>query len=142
MKKILIPYDGSDYAFKAVNYALEMVKAHSGIKVTIITVGAIPDFSFYKEYTPDRSRILEAYKKGAETRIKKAVEVFEKEGISVETILATGDPAESIIETVKTQGFDKVIMGTRGLSGVKGMFLGSVSAKIIAMVNVPITLVK
>jgi 2,4-dienoyl-CoA reductase (NADPH2) len=39
------------------------------------------------------------------------------------------DPATGIVELVRHQAFDTIIMGRRGLSGLKRLLLGSVSAK-------------
>jgi nucleotide-binding universal stress UspA family protein len=50
---------------------------------------------------------------------------------SVETILAEGDPANRILQAVEERGVDCVIMGSRGLSDVRAMILGSVSHKVM-----------
>jgi len=47
----------------------------------------------------------------------------------------------TVIDMVNNQGFEKVVMGTRGLSTLSGMLLGSVSSKVLHNVNVPVTLI-
>jgi nucleotide-binding universal stress UspA family protein len=49
---------------------------------------------------------------------------------NIDTRLEGGDPASRILECVDKDGVDCVIMGSRGLSDLKGMFLGSVSHKV------------
>ena len=49
---------------------------------------------------------------------------------NVETLLLDGDPADQLLRGIKDRGVDCVIMGSRGLSDVKGMLLGSVSHKL------------
>jgi nucleotide-binding universal stress UspA family protein len=45
-------------------------------------------------------------------------------------MLADGDPAQSILHLAKERGVDTIVMGSRGLSDIKGLFVGSVSHKI------------
>jgi nucleotide-binding universal stress UspA family protein len=48
----------------------------------------------------------------------------------LQTMLADGDPAQSILHLAKERGVDTIVMGSRGLSDIKGLFVGSVSHKI------------
>jgi len=48
----------------------------------------------------------------------------------VEARIETGDPAERILDCIKSENIDCVIMGSRGLNDLKGLFLGSVSHKV------------
>jgi nucleotide-binding universal stress UspA family protein len=55
----------------------------------------------------------------------------ERSGLeNVDTRLETGDPADSILKCVDVEKIDCVIMGSRGLNDLKGLFLGSVSHKV------------
>lgn len=54
----------------------------------------------------------------------------DKDVASVETILVDGDPADRILRCVDERKVDCVVIGSRGLSDVKGLFLGSVSHKV------------
>ncbi|MDH3663833.1 MAG: universal stress protein [Alphaproteobacteria bacterium] len=49
---------------------------------------------------------------------------------SVQVLLAEGDPAETIVGLAKDRKVDAIVMGSRGLSDIKGLFLGSVSHKV------------
>lgn len=62
----------------------------------------------------------------------------EEQGVSeVSTVLVDGDPADQIIRCAEEQNVDCVVMGSRGLSGIESVFLGSVSHKV--MNRVPCT---
>ncbi len=49
---------------------------------------------------------------------------------SVQTLLADGDPAETITGLARDRKVDAIVIGSRGLSDIKGLFLGSVSHKV------------
>lgn len=49
---------------------------------------------------------------------------------SVETVISYGDAADAILAHAKKEGADLIVLGTRGLSGLKELFLGSVSHKV------------
>lgn len=61
---------------------------------------------------------------------------------SVITVARWGHPAEEIIKQVPKSKPDLVVMGTRGLSSVRGAVLGSVSQKILYSVSCPCLTVK
>ncbi|MEW6695860.1 MAG: universal stress protein [Bacillota bacterium] len=139
--KILVPFDGSDASHNAVQYALKLAKSHSANQITVLTV-ACNDAPFARDFVANPIEVLNACQDFFRNSLNKAKALFEAEGIEVNAVLSDGDAAEVIIETVKAEGFEKVIMGRRGLSGLTGWVLGSVSAKVVANVDVPVTLVK
>ena len=51
----------------------------------------------------------------------------------VSTVLEDGDPVERILACAGTHGADLIVLGTRGLSDLKGMLMGSVSHKVIQL---------
>ncbi|MEG6523766.1 universal stress protein [Desulfotomaculum sp. 1211_IL3151] len=139
--KILIPFDGSEASQNAIRYALKIGKSHRSSDITILTV-ACNDAPFARDYLANPMEAINACKDYFRGSMEKAKALFEQEGINVTTLMETGDPAEVIISKANEGGFDKIIMGRRGLSPLTGWVLGSVSAKIVANVEVPVTLVK
>lgn len=139
--KILIPYDGSQSAQDAVQYALKFAKGHDSTEITLLTV-ACNDAPFARDFIANPMEVLQACQEFFQGSLEKAKSAFVEEGVTVNTIMASGDVAEVIINTVNNGGYDKVIMGRRGLSALKGLVLGSVSSKVLANVEVPVTLIK
>lgn len=135
LKKILVPIDGSEHAHKAVDFAANMaVQNEAGIHLLhVVSPAKIPEeivelaraehvegppTTAYLEFVGNR--ILHE----AERRAK------EKAVSDVETSVMEGDPAEVIIDYAKKGMFDMIVIGSRGLGSVKGLFLGSVSSKV------------
>jgi nucleotide-binding universal stress UspA family protein len=56
--------------------------------------------------------------------------VKSKEVSAVSAMTERGDPVERILECATREGVDLIIMGTRGLSDIKGLLMGSVSHKV------------
>ena len=50
--------------------------------------------------------------------------------LNVEARIENGDPADCILHCIDEEDIDCVVMGSRGLSGIKGLFLGSASHKV------------
>lgn len=67
----------------------------------------------------------------AERVLEEAKYAAEQRGVArVELVTEEGDPPDQILETAKRQGADAIVMGSRGLSDLQGVLLGSVSHKV------------
>jgi nucleotide-binding universal stress UspA family protein len=135
VKKVLVAIDGSEHSLKAVDYAIdvaqkygsEMYLIHIIDKVEIpeelkkyVSVEKIEDPPEYLVFNDIGNRIL-----------KKLKEQAEKSGIKkVHTIIQEGDAAEKITDFARENEIDWIFMGSRGLGGVKGLLMGSVSNKV------------
>lgn len=138
--KILIPYDGSKSAHRALEYVLKMAKSHNSYDITILTV-ACSDFALARGVVFNPNELVSSCQAHFNMSLEKAKAMFEAEGVNVNTLLTGGDPVGIIIDLVNNKGFEKVVMGTRGLSNFSGMLLGSVSSKVLHNVRVPVTLI-
>ncbi len=67
-----------------------------------------------------------------ERLLKNAAELAQKKGAqSPDVILSEGDPAQAILDAAKKVEADLIVLGTRGLSDLRGLLLGSVSHRVI-----------
>jgi nucleotide-binding universal stress UspA family protein len=53
-----------------------------------------------------------------------------------------GNPAEVICKIVEEEGFDLIVMGSRGLSGMESFFMGGVSDKVCRHAVCPVLIVR
>jgi nucleotide-binding universal stress UspA family protein len=65
-----------------------------------------------------------------------------KFGMTVETILEEGDPPKVILYTAKKFNANMIVIGTRGLSQIKELLLGSVSHSVTKHADIPVLVVK
>ncbi|AWR99251.1 universal stress protein [Metallosphaera hakonensis] len=129
--KIVLAYDGSDHAKKALLFTLKLMREVDELYLVSV-VKEIPR-------SPEQV-ILESSKKAEEAldAIKNEIE-----GYKVTTkVLEAPDVASSVIEYCNKIECDLIVSGSRGLTGLKKIVLGSVSNALISKSDVPVLVVK
>jgi nucleotide-binding universal stress UspA family protein len=145
--KILVPYDGSAPSKRAVEYALRIATAVGKPTVIMHLLNvqeadpAVIDF-FRRDAADVAARLVTVRREAGAKLLEPSARTVEDADVRVERTVLLGDPAEVIGSYADNQHCDMVVMGTRGLGPVGGLFLGSVAAKVIQLVKVPVTLVK
>ena len=82
------------------------------------------------------------YDEEGQKALTPAKALLDAAGVSYESKVLVGPVAQSIAEYAKKQNVDTIIMGTRGLGTVTGMVLGSITTKVLSLVDIPVLLVK
>ncbi|NWN82315.1 MAG: universal stress protein [Halomonas sp.] len=130
---ILVPVDGSEHAQKALTVACQLASQDGSTlhllhipeelshETTLVWgVGAI---------AIEASR--EEREEAGKQVVSRAAEAAREQGATrVETVIAQGDPARAILSESRKRGVDAIVMGSRGLSDLKGFVVGSVSHKV------------
>jgi len=137
---ILVPVDGSPSAERAVSHAIELVANGFADTVHLMNVqspvgGVVSTFI-------DQTTISDFHREHGNAALKSARQACEAANIKFQTHIFVGRPAETIGEYAEQIGAKQVVLGTRGHSGVSGTILGSVAQDVVALVKVPITLVR
>jgi nucleotide-binding universal stress UspA family protein len=74
---------------------------------------------------------------------RKDIRAFAKlEQKRLKTKLVTGLPASRIIEVAEKIGASSIVMGSRGQTGLKYLFLGSKAERVVQLAEIPVTIVK
>ncbi|MFQ5975608.1 MAG: universal stress protein [Candidatus Hydrothermarchaeales archaeon] len=124
MKKILVAVDGSEYSNAAVKKAGELAEKF-GSKVTLLNVMK-PLSVFHEEI-----EVVENLQKDeARSILRKSKDILLDMGIDSKTLSKKGDPANEIVDLAKENDVDLVVVGSRGLSGIKMFLLGTVSNRV------------
>ncbi len=136
--KVLVPTDGSSQAMKAVERALELAEKQ-GAQVTLMAV-AYFGADYLEEMPPNiRDRMQEE----AKAALKKAQALFEAKKLPVQTVLMTGlVPANLIIQKAQEGQFDRIVVGSTGMSGLSKVMMGSTAAKVVANAPCEVTVVR
>jgi nucleotide-binding universal stress UspA family protein len=139
MKKILVPTDFSQYADKALNYAVELAKMDASEIVLLHVVDLVEynNFSKYrsliKEYNTSTKKELYYKLNSLKNKITSTFKV------AVSVALYDGDNiAETILYAASANEADLIIMGTQGANGIIQKLFGSKAAHVINRSNVPV----
>jgi nucleotide-binding universal stress UspA family protein len=88
------------------------------------------------------SELIAFAKKEAHDKLEKKVAKGTKEGVDVSHIVTMGNASETIIDTAKKENIDLIVMGSRGLTGMKKIVaLGSVTRNVSEHVRCPVLIV-
>lgn len=144
-KRILVPLDGSDFSFRAAEYAINLAKLTGGEILCLHAIGNLP----YTEYMAPNGltvpRYMQEAKKQTEEWFSQVKSNAAKQGVKVtaaETIFNLPSVAESIINYASEQKADLIVIGTRGRSGLKRLVLGSVASSVVAHAGCPVLVVR
>lgn len=134
-KKILIPVDGSEKASLAAHQAAELASI-LGSEVTLFHVAPILPVDRF------RSIVLEESRTQGKELLEQTKKELDKFNIQIDTDMVPGHPADAICLKARVDKYDLIIMGSRGLSGVKGYLMGSVSSAVTRYAPCPVLVVR
>ncbi len=142
--KVLLPSDGSITAAKAAAYAARLMKLNPDMKLDVLVV--LPEKEGLvgtKNQTKDTFETIDgAIEAKGKDILENTLRIFANEGQNVQGFIEKGDPAAVIIAFAGRGAYDHIIMGSRGVSELRGTAIGSVSHKVIHEANCRVTLVK
>lgn len=127
IKQILVAVDGSDRSQNVVKQALEMARAFEAKILILYVRPKIHDYIGQPYY----QQILDKQMLQADLVVEPHKQTLENSDVEYEVLILEGEPAEMIQEAATIEKCDLIVMGTRGLSNIQGMALGSVSHKVL-----------
>jgi nucleotide-binding universal stress UspA family protein len=138
-RNVLFPTDFSDSSRRALRYAVELVRESAG-SLTMLHVWDIKAYSIKGEtvsllsdIAAEAARLLADWKREAEELGAKQVATAVVEGIAWDKIVETAR---------KESGFDLVVMGTQGRTGLKHALIGSVAEKVVRHAPCPVLVIR
>ena len=138
-RKVLVAIDGSKCAERAFERALEIVKAGNGTLTIVHVLELPPTVGFGKRLSAEVETFIS---KDAKLYLAEHVEKAAIKGVKANTILVKGHPGKAILDAAKSNEVDIIVMGRRGLGGMKGLMLGSVSHTVVQHSKVPVLVVR
>ena len=140
MEKILVPVDGSEQATLAASWAARLAQRMDS-ELTLLHVYVIASAETIGLANQSKDEIKDVKERKAAEVFDKAKNAMGETGKEVDTIVVIGDPAEEIIGLAKSGGYDHIVMGSRGMSLVEELLLGSVSEKVIREAHCAVTII-
>jgi nucleotide-binding universal stress UspA family protein len=138
ISKILVALDGSTHSEKALDYAIFLTKTCKA-SLGLIHVIHFPPISSADPQTVDKvTQLLESAGNKILTKAEKEAEAAR---LKVERIQEVGYPVNHIVKVANEGGYDLIIMGSRGMSGIKEFLLGSISHGVSQHAKCPVLIV-
>jgi nucleotide-binding universal stress UspA family protein len=142
---VLVALDGSQHAAKALNTATELVK-RCDAALTLFHAVEISAFrSDYDFRVVESAR--EVYRRigmeQADAILGEAEQAARAAGLSkVTRAVGEGDPVKAMLKVARETPVDLVVVGTRGLTGLRELAMGSVAHKMSVAAPCPVLIVK
>jgi nucleotide-binding universal stress UspA family protein len=140
LKKLLVAFDGSPYAMKAFDYALELsnLSPEPSHEIYVLSVVQVPEPADLVEM----DAIIDAATEHYEDFFKELRQKGAAANVPINTEVAVGHPADQIVHYAAEKGCDMVIMGHRGKSLMERWKVGSVTKRVTTYAPCTVTIVR
>lgn len=140
--KLLLAVDGSEHALRAAQYVVAL-RAQLNSPPTVLVLNVQPPVAsgLVRRFL-SQDALDGYYRDEARGALEPVENVLAQNDVTTESHVVVGDIAASIAEFATRHGCDPIVMGTRGVGGVKGALLGSVASEVLHLADRPVLLVK
>ena len=141
---ILVATDFSEDADAAIETAIEMARAF-GSRLELFHAYHVDVPAIYGGFGGDFSipmDLLDPIREGAQASMAQLVERVAKSGVEVDGKVSMERPATAILNEAERLPADLVVMGTRGLSGLAHVLLGSTADRVIRLAECPVLTIR
>lgn len=140
MQFLLVPVDGSASAQRALAHAIEMARRLGQTKLLLLNVQPTLE-RWYVGGLLNKEALAHLQQLGEQDSAQ-AKALIDTAGLTYELRIVFGQPGEVITRVSQEPGCIGIVMGTRGLSDMAQVFMGSTAHKVVHLSEAPVTLVK
>ena len=145
IRKILVPVDFSEPSRAALAYAADLAQRF-GATIDLVHVWQAPTFfptATLPEVPNVEANIVDLVRKNAEEATARALAEAKAQGLPVESAhCEPGVPARGIVDLAKAGGYDLIVIGTHGRTGLSHAMMGSVAEKVVRLAPCPVLSVR
>jgi nucleotide-binding universal stress UspA family protein len=138
LKKILVALDGSKKSFKGLDMAITLARQFGSSIVGLCVIPVEPPIfmpgmssSFKKKMTDEAKKFLD-----------EAEKTSKENSVTFKQQIIYGIPSEDVVSFANKHGFDLIIIGGRGHSLIREVFLGSVAHSTVHKSKIPVLVIK
>jgi nucleotide-binding universal stress UspA family protein len=131
---ILVGYDGSDCAKRALEVGIDVAKVY-GDKLLI---------AFGYELNPVAGEMADyaaALRELAESRLSEGKQLAAGSGLEVEAVIVEAAPARALVQLAQERDVRVIVVGTRGERPIRGALIGSTAHKLLHLSERPVLVV-
>ena len=142
MLKVLLPVDGSEASVRATEALIRMLswyKEPPAIEVLAVhpPVPRLPNMKI----VVSEEAIERYYKDETDAMVAPSGKALDSARVTYSVHRVVGPIAESIVDRATRTGADMIVMGTRGMTALSNMVMGSVATKVLHLAHVPVVLI-
>jgi len=142
MKSILVPVDGSESAGRAAAFAAQLARP-MGCKLVLFHAYDAPSASVLGLANLAESEVKSILARVSQQSFESArAAIGDVEGLQLESKTTTGHPSAEIVHQAKVTRCDLIVMGSRGLSLLQELTVGSVSDRVVRSAPCAVTIVR
>lgn len=143
LMKTLAAVDGSPASLRAVKFAIDQMNPMLDGRLVLLNVQNYGTLGLAGDAGIMSFAWIEQEEREAATQaLRDAAIACREAGVDYVTRSERGPVAATIDRVAREENVGHIIMGTRGLGGIRGLILGSVATQLLHLVDVPVTLVK
>ncbi|KHF32529.1 universal stress protein [Paenibacillus sp. P1XP2] len=139
---ILLAYDGSKASNRALDKAVQLAQAAPGSVIKVVHAFDFPRVFIGEGLAPIPASVNKDYYDLAEQTVEEAKRRLDDAGVNYSAELIQGAPAETILKLAQEHGSDVIVIGSRGLGGIREFVLGSVSHNVVQHARIPVLVIK
>jgi len=140
-RSILVPVDYSEHSKASVRYAAELAK-NVGATLHVVHVWDRPTYAsdavLVRRPGEEHCSLAELIQRNAENDMKDFLATLELGDVKLTHELLSGDPTAKLVEQLRGGGYDLVVLGTHGRTGLMHLLMGSVAEKLVRLSPVPV----
>jgi nucleotide-binding universal stress UspA family protein len=141
LHRIVVGLDGSPLAESILPYVSTLAKGlHADI--TLLLVNELPDELDIREHQPVLEQVVQRSEEQAKSYLQKIAQQLGREGLRVQTAVATGDAATEIITCAQRDSAGLIALATHGRSGMQRWLYGSIAERVVRTSRTPVLLVR
>lgn len=138
-KKILLPVDGSKSSRLAKQHAIGLATAMESEILLVYITGAIPAIITGRP----REEAVKAQQEEADLVLAPYREILIQHKMNFnELVVPAFNAGEEICKIAREENCDLIVMGSRGLSDLEGIVMGSVTHRVLARSGIPVLVVR
>ena len=145
ISKILVAVDGSDPSFNASTYAIDFAKINGAELIVLYIVSPVP-YSQFEYANIGRMKEIESneMEKAQREVVDKVKQKATENNVSVKTevLIKYTSVVKEIVEYAEDNKVDMIVIGSRGVTGLKKILLGSVANGVVTYSHCPVLVVK
>ena len=142
MHRLLVPVDSSECASRALGYALKLARENGPMEIVLVHAHEAPIVYGEVSLYLSQEKAAQMLRQHSADVLSPAIEAAKAAGVPFTSEILTGYIADEIVACAGRRGCDTIVMGTRGMSAIGNLVMGSVATKVVHLSTVPVTLVK